>query len=403
MATTVEMASNGLAEFDFDSRVRYPYNSRVSWPMPVDQNASRAASQRMVNVKRSTSPLESHSQGYEQATATHSQNLMPDWSISQAPVTQLGYHTVDTTFPHQYDGYSVPFQTSPTEFIPTSSQIDQIDISMQMEHPYLSMANPLDALSLDWQEFPRDISNDLPGFLTTQPIPDLNMQQPNLSESSPTDTYEVLSHTSASSDNGWNQIDYPPRSLDSSIPEPIGAIFNPSLTLHNRSFSESSYSDIEPSRASWGSGYVNINPMSSPETDSIGDIDFHQMHADAYEHIHDVEDDREPSNSPPIITSTLVQPINIKKPASHQRSPISTGRSSPPGRRQSRKHTNPKPAKQMARRPSQAPKVETEKKVGRRKGPLKPDQRKQACEIRKLGACLRCRFLKKTVSISLVA
>jgi hypothetical protein len=40
----------------------------------------------------------------------------------------------------------------------------------------------------------------------------------------------------------------------------------------------------------------------------------------------------------------------------------------------------------------------TEKRIGKRKGPLKPDQRKQASEIRKLRACLRCKFLKKTVS-----
>lgn len=37
-----------------------------------------------------------------------------------------------------------------------------------------------------------------------------------------------------------------------------------------------------------------------------------------------------------------------------------------------------------------------EKKVGRRKGPLRPEHRKQASEIRKLRACLRCKFLKKT-------
>ena len=41
-------------------------------------------------------------------------------------------------------------------------------------------------------------------------------------------------------------------------------------------------------------------------------------------------------------------------------------------------------------------KQETEKRVGRRKGPLRPEQRKQASEIRKLRACLRCKFLKKT-------
>jgi hypothetical protein len=38
----------------------------------------------------------------------------------------------------------------------------------------------------------------------------------------------------------------------------------------------------------------------------------------------------------------------------------------------------------------------TEKRVGRRRGPLRPDQRQQAHEIRKLRACLRCKFLKKT-------
>lgn len=37
----------------------------------------------------------------------------------------------------------------------------------------------------------------------------------------------------------------------------------------------------------------------------------------------------------------------------------------------------------------------SEKRVGRRRGPLKPEQRQSAHEIRKLRACLRCKFLKK--------
>ncbi|RKF83886.1 hypothetical protein GcM3_006014 [Golovinomyces cichoracearum] len=41
-------------------------------------------------------------------------------------------------------------------------------------------------------------------------------------------------------------------------------------------------------------------------------------------------------------------------------------------------------------------KKKTEKRVGKRRGPLLPQQRKQASEIRKLRACLRCKFLKKT-------
>jgi len=35
------------------------------------------------------------------------------------------------------------------------------------------------------------------------------------------------------------------------------------------------------------------------------------------------------------------------------------------------------------------------KRISRRKGPLKPEQRQSAGEIRKLGACLRCKLLKK--------
>jgi hypothetical protein len=40
-------------------------------------------------------------------------------------------------------------------------------------------------------------------------------------------------------------------------------------------------------------------------------------------------------------------------------------------------------------------KDKSEKKVGKRRGPLRPEQRQQAHEIRKLRACLRCKFLKK--------
>ncbi|KAF2860661.1 hypothetical protein K470DRAFT_216741 [Piedraia hortae CBS 480.64] len=48
-------------------------------------------------------------------------------------------------------------------------------------------------------------------------------------------------------------------------------------------------------------------------------------------------------------------------------------------------------------RKSIVPNGQAEKKsVGRRRGPLRPEQRLQAHEIRKMRACLRCRFLKKT-------
>ncbi|KAF2690484.1 hypothetical protein K458DRAFT_289859 [Lentithecium fluviatile CBS 122367] len=50
----------------------------------------------------------------------------------------------------------------------------------------------------------------------------------------------------------------------------------------------------------------------------------------------------------------------------------------------------------IVKRTTTKKKTEGTKRVGRRKGPLRPDQRHQAAEIRKLRACLRCKFLKKT-------
>lgn len=38
----------------------------------------------------------------------------------------------------------------------------------------------------------------------------------------------------------------------------------------------------------------------------------------------------------------------------------------------------------------------SDRRIGRRSGPLRPDQREQARETRKVRACLRCKFLKKT-------
>ncbi|CRK37962.1 hypothetical protein BN1708_016599, partial [Verticillium longisporum] len=63
----------------------------------------------------------------------------------------------------------------------------------------------------------------------------------------------------------------------------------------------------------------------------------------------------------------------------------------------SRKSPTSKTAKPVIRRTSNGRKDgSVEKKVGRRRGPLSEEQRKQAGEIRKLRACLRCKFLKKT-------
>ena len=404
---TVELSADGLAGFDLDSQgMRYPYNGRFTWPVPLDPNPSRAAvPQRMANVRRSTSPIQSHAQEYEQPVDRHPQALIPEWQMPPTSGPQLAY-SLNTTFPQQFtNDFQIPYHTSPAEFVPPQSNLNA---SVHMENPYYSLSTQMDAMPWSFQ----DIPNDLMTFgVNPEPPPEMNLLQQHLPQSSPTDTYpdtysEFRSRTSSDSGNGWNPSELLPPSLGSSSQHPRTNICNPGqihyeTTFSDRTFSESSYSDIElPSQLS-GSSYVevsNLEPTSSPGTDSVSDMDFQHILPPSAGHVHDHEDDGDLSSSPVIVSATSVPPIDIKTPAPLHRSLTSTGRGSPPGRRQQRKNASPKATKSAIRKPSQAPKVESEKKVGRRKGPLQPEARKQACEIRKLGACLRCRFLKKTVS-----
>ena len=357
-------------------------------------------------MKRSTSPLDHHNHQnhvYERPSHGPQQPLLfnPDWRIPDA--AQLAY-PLENNFAQQYDnGYTVPYQISPTDFM--SPQQPQMNHGLQMD--YLPVGSHMDSMSFDWQDFQTESM-----FTAANGLPEMNMAPQTLSGSSPTDTWlEVRSLTSSGSDNGWATIEYPQHSLEPSSQEPQAApaIFNPGQTLHgqtlgqpfhNRTLSDSSYSDLElQSRHSWSSGYGDVsNAISSPGTDSLGDVDLHHDHFHALNHSQneDVRTDR--PSGPALVTSSVSKPINIKKSSSPpQRSPTSIGKSSPT-RRQSRKTAGTKATKGVGRRPSQPPKLDTEKRIGRRKGPLRPEQRKQAGEIRKLGACLRCKFLKKTVS-----
>ena len=400
----VDLSADGLAAFDFDQRgMPYSYTtSRVSWPMtiPSDPNASRSAphhhsaNTNPSNImKRSTTPLQSLAQAYEQPIP-QSQSYIPDWRLHQQSQVEQFAYPLDT-YPSQFGAdpaYAMPYQTSPTDYVP-QLQYDS--------NTYLPIASQLDgSIPFEWQ----DVSNDFLGYSMANGLQDLNVPQSNL-PNSPTDTsLEVRSLSS--SDNGWNSVEYPHQSLDGSFQDPrTGNIFNPEQALHGRTFSDSSYSDVErQSSQSWGSYVLPQNAIGSPSSDrsaSLSDLEFRHDRTDFFVGSPPIKQEQEQQIRPTIVTSSVGKPIRIKTSSSPQRSPTSTGRVSPPGRRQAvKKGSNNKATKPTIRRQPQAPKVDTEKRVGRRKGPLRPEQRKQASEIRKLGACIRCKFLKKTVSES---
>lgn len=349
-------------------------------------------------MKRSTSPLQEHTHHHPYEQIAHHQPQQPllfhpEWRIPEpSPIA----YPLDNTYQPQYpDAYTLPYQTSPTAYMPPQPQMNH---GLNMESSYHPVGSHMDGMSFDWHDFP----SGLMAYPTTNGLPEMNLAPPGLPENSPTDTYlEGRSLTSNGSDNGWATIDYPQHSLDSvQDSQVVGAISNPGQTLHGRTFSDSSYSDLEQqSRHSWSSAYVEFpNAISSPGTDSWGDMDLQQDQSYSHDHSQHEDEANGRPRRPAVVTSAVSKPITIKKPSSPQRSPASTGRSSPLTRKQSRKTTNMKSLKAVARKPSQAPKPDTEKRIGRRKGPLSLEQRKQAGEIRKLGACLRCKFLKKTVS-----
>ncbi|KAK4939946.1 hypothetical protein LTR66_014960 [Elasticomyces elasticus] len=229
------------------------------------------------------------------------------------------------------------------------------------------------------------------------------MVQPGLLGSSPGENWlEVRSLSS--SDNGWTAVDFPPsrQSFDSYSDASNNAVFNPSQTLHIRTNSDSSVPDGSLSAQLSGSYEEVPFPVQSP-LDEIN-MDFPQQQHVSYgvamaQHDHHDHCHRSP---PSAATSPITanQPINLYTHASSSSSPSSSATSPPLRRKKSPVAAAlAKPGKTIVKKvATQATRKDagTEKRVGRRRGPLRPDQRLQAHEIRKLRACLRCKFLKKT-------
>lgn len=288
----------------------------------------------------------------------------------------------------QFNSFGAHYQTSPIEYLPTTQ--GALQPGLGMEAPFNSMGQTTEGQTMpwglgmaNWQDFQNGTiygSNDgLPG-------PGMGGQ--SLGSNSPTGTYlEVLSLPSSSSDNGWTTVDaYPDYNTYQQAHN--AAIFNPGQTLHLRTHSDTSQSDGTGHTMDTFGSYEEISypPFSpySPESDTYLDPSGHRncYHSDS----HGCQDIISPS--------AVVAPMPIKMPSVRE----ATSGSTSPGRRNSgaaRKSPTAKATKAVIRRTSNG-KKDTEKRVGRRRGPLLPEQRKQASEIRKLRACLRCKFLKKT-------
>ena len=296
--------------------------------------------------------------------------------------------------------FSGQMQASPVDFIPArTADIHAVTAGMD-NTSFMTMAGPME--SMNALVYPlSDYQNDMnfPMALNNAALHQhaLNQQaaeaaQSSNAGSSPTGTlYEVASV----SDHEWSTINYNPnrQSLDS-----FGTVSNPSQNLHIRTNSDSSASD-EPNSADLSGSYEEIPPwpLSSP----------HDFHGSDYldsqyiqQHTHGLplvtQHHHSSSSSLAVSPSGAIGP-SYRSSGSSSTSPISSGPTSPPLRRR-KPPLDGKTTKAVIKKVAHSTRKDAtaEKKVGRRRGPLRPDQRQQAHEIRKLRACLRCKFLKKT-------
>ncbi|KAI9367788.1 hypothetical protein BJX61DRAFT_547163 [Aspergillus egyptiacus] len=371
--SNVDLTGDGLIGLDYDSR---NYIQPQSWPVAVDHQPSQRT-----DVSRDISPLQTSGHSIEQSVAQDT-NLLVDWQFQHLQ-PHLQYPQDEQTAAPQFTtaSYGMTIHSSPIDLMPAPH--GQMSTSL-LDGPYLPLAAPVDMVSYPYQ----DLQTDLLGF-PSHGLPDMSSYtapQNMIESSSPSDTYlEVRSLTSSSSDNGWSMIE--PRHSHEFFPDQV--FINPTQTLHDRSLSESSYS------TSYGSFVDLSNPINSPCSETHFESAFNSpvSRRISYDHL------SHGSQSPTAVSpAAIVRPIQVpaKKDVSLPRS--ATSSASPPGRKPSRKSPiAAKTSETKVRKQSQSGKPETtEKKVGKRKGPLRPDQRKQASEIRKLRACLRCKFLKKT-------
>ncbi|KAK4935234.1 hypothetical protein LTR66_015483, partial [Elasticomyces elasticus] len=194
-----------------------------------------------------------------------------------------------------------------------------------------------------------------------------------------------MSQPSSADEHGWTIIDGR-GSFESSE---RSFCIDPTHVLHDRSLSESSFSEVNEVTTGFLSN-LDMGPVQaihSPTTFSDSDYEVFHNH-------------RRLSIDQALASTTTVS-IRAMPPHSKRSTPgsspgfVCSAESSPKGRPSKKSAIVLKGTEKITKRTSQDGKKE-EKRVGKRKGPLKPEQRKQASEIRKLRACLRCKFLKKT-------
>lgn len=287
----------------------------------------------------------------------------------------------DSTYAGMFNALSVPAHMNLLAVSPPG-----MVVPVSVEQAYIpTMQNVLEA-NHAWT----DLHSELVSYQTTDVGPFVVSPYQHAT-SSPTGSHlEILSQPSSLDEHGWNIIDGR-HSFGSSE---RSFFVEPTQVLHDSTISEASYSDVEPLQTAFLSNLDMGVTQAVWSPTSLSDSDF-EAGSSCHKHRHSEDHDslKESVRPGPVVPAI---PAPFPKGSSPIRSPGSQASSASPTRKTVKKTLIvARGTERVAKKTSPNGKPD-EKKVGKRKGPLKPEQRKQASEIRKLRACLRCKFLKKT-------
>ena len=276
--------------------------------------------------------------------------------------------------------YDLPLHSSPTDdFLPTS-QAPLSGMEAFLVPGSLDAMPVLDSLAGPASTFPMsDFSHLVSAPWQPVMMGGMPFMHNNMVSGSPDNVLDSRSYSSRS-DGSWSFIDVPSGRQSLDAISDSSNVVSPQI-LHVRSDSDSSgHSDNPPPSAHSRSSYDDMLFPVSPEPDfpppqSVPEYPFAISPISS-------RTQRQPAATP------VASGRNSLDSTSSSSSPKSKRRTSPSG-------ITPKLISKKKSPAMSAAKDKAEKRVGRRKGPLKPEQRQSAHEIRKLRACLRCKFLKK--------
>ncbi|PHH69706.1 hypothetical protein CDD80_6558 [Ophiocordyceps camponoti-rufipedis] len=393
-------------------------NTRM-WPIPMDMAAAphhhhHATAAPSPEDFQGSSPLSNSSSPHSQHSSLHqspfqsASNSLHDWTLQQQQQQilhhqqqqqqqqQLPAQDLSQLFPDSaslmgFNAFPPAFPPNSLDYLPPAQSALQANL---LESTFNAMPSIEEtAHAMQWGNAGMDNWQDLQRTLQIDGLSRLD----SVGSSSPTGTYlEVLSLPSSTGD-GWAMVDWGQQQLDQlqQAEAQTAAIFNPSQTLHLRTNSDSS----DGANSMEFGSFEEIAPFPyspfSPESDVFQDSHRARFSGDGRGRPQELVSPTAVVAPMPIIKS---EPVSRHSPgtgaASNSPPVVGARRNSGPRKSPITKVVNARP---VVRRICNGRKDgSVEKKVGRRKGPLLPEQRKQASEIRKLRACLRCKFLKKT-------